>query len=169
MRGVLHGACDYLVKPIRMEKLQIIWQHVIRKSMNIKRNQIALDSTMIAKNSNQNSNQSIKRKDHRGNDDAAAQMKKPRVVWSNDLHHKFVDAVNHLGIDSKFFIFTAFNLSTVDYLFVPRKFISVILFAEAVPRNILHLMNVENLTNQNVASHLQVFFSSLMIHINVAK
>ncbi|XP_058783380.1 two-component response regulator ORR24-like [Vicia villosa] len=59
MRGVLHGACDYLVKPIRMEKLQLIWQHVIRK--------------------------------------------------------------------------------------------------KAVPRKILHIMNVENLTNQNVASHLQKY------------
>ena len=33
MKGVQHGACDYLLKPIRMEELQNIWQHVIRKKI----------------------------------------------------------------------------------------------------------------------------------------
>ncbi|OMO82029.1 hypothetical protein COLO4_23288 [Corchorus olitorius] len=31
MRGIIHGACDYLVKPIRMEAIRFIWQHVIRR------------------------------------------------------------------------------------------------------------------------------------------
>lgn len=31
MRGVVHGACDYLVKPVRMEELKNIWQHVLRR------------------------------------------------------------------------------------------------------------------------------------------
>ena len=35
------------------------------------------------------------------NDDPSAQ-KKPRVVWSVELHRKFVSAVNQLGIDSRF-------------------------------------------------------------------
>lgn len=34
----------------------------------------------------------------------------------------------------------------------------VILLAEAVPKKVLDTMNVENLTRENVASHLQVFF-----------
>jgi SHAQKYF class myb-like DNA-binding protein len=34
----------------------------------------------------------------------------------------------------------------------------VILLADAIPKKILELMNVENLTRDNVASHLQVFF-----------
>lgn len=33
--------------------------------------------------------------------------------------------------------------------------------AEAVPKKILDLMNVENITRENVASHLQVWFLSL--------
>ena len=33
MKGIQHGACDYLLKPIRMEELQNIWQHVIRKKI----------------------------------------------------------------------------------------------------------------------------------------
>ncbi|KAK6161049.1 hypothetical protein DH2020_004430 [Rehmannia glutinosa] len=31
MKGVTHGACDYLIKPVRMEALKNIWQHVVRK------------------------------------------------------------------------------------------------------------------------------------------
>ena len=31
MKGIKHGACDYLLKPVRMEELRNIWQHVVRK------------------------------------------------------------------------------------------------------------------------------------------
>ncbi len=31
MKGITHGACDYLLKPVRLEELQNIWQHVLRK------------------------------------------------------------------------------------------------------------------------------------------
>ncbi|KAJ6351695.1 hypothetical protein OIU78_007572 [Salix suchowensis] len=34
MKGVTHGACDYLIKPIRIEALKNIWQHVVRKRKN---------------------------------------------------------------------------------------------------------------------------------------
>lgn len=32
MRGVTHGACDFLIKPVRIEELRNIWQHVVRRS-----------------------------------------------------------------------------------------------------------------------------------------
>jgi two-component response regulator ARR-B family len=31
MKGVTHGACDYLIKPVRIKALKNIWQHVVRK------------------------------------------------------------------------------------------------------------------------------------------
>ncbi|MBA0705274.1 hypothetical protein Golax_017478 [Gossypium laxum] len=31
MKGVTYGACDYLIKPVRIETLKNIWQHVVRK------------------------------------------------------------------------------------------------------------------------------------------
>ncbi|XWS72742.1 hypothetical protein CRYUN_Cryun02cG0066700 [Craigia yunnanensis] len=31
MKGITHGACDYLLKPVRIEELQNIWQHVVRR------------------------------------------------------------------------------------------------------------------------------------------
>ncbi|KAK0599770.1 hypothetical protein LWI29_008456 [Acer saccharum] len=31
MKGITHGASDYLLKPVRLEELKNIWQHVVRK------------------------------------------------------------------------------------------------------------------------------------------
>ncbi|KAG6506804.1 hypothetical protein ZIOFF_032134 [Zingiber officinale] len=31
MKGITHGACDYLLKPVRIEELKNIWQHVVRR------------------------------------------------------------------------------------------------------------------------------------------
>ncbi|XP_054824678.1 two-component response regulator-like APRR2 isoform X2 [Prosopis cineraria] len=53
--------------------------------------------------------------------------KKMKVDWTPELHNKFVQAVEQLGID------------------------------QAIPSRILELMRVENLTRHNVASHLQKY------------
>ncbi|XP_042466933.1 two-component response regulator ORR22-like [Zingiber officinale] len=31
MKGITHGACDYLLKPVQIEELKNIWQHVVRR------------------------------------------------------------------------------------------------------------------------------------------
>ncbi|GAB2215376.1 hypothetical protein Droror1_Dr00019759 [Drosera rotundifolia] len=36
MKGIKLGASDYLLKPIRMEEVKTIWQHVIRKKKKLK-------------------------------------------------------------------------------------------------------------------------------------
>ena len=36
MRGVIQGACEYLTKPVRIEELQNIWQHVLRRRIDSK-------------------------------------------------------------------------------------------------------------------------------------
>jgi SHAQKYF class myb-like DNA-binding protein len=53
--------------------------------------------------------------------------KKMRLVWSQELHNRFLNALSHLGLK------------------------------KAVPKNILGLMNVEGMTRENVASHLQKY------------
>ncbi|MCO5572620.1 hypothetical protein L7F22_026378 [Adiantum nelumboides] len=58
---------------------------------------------------------------------SARTLKKPRLVWTPQLHKRFVDAVAHLGIK------------------------------HAVPKTIMQLMNVDGLTRENVASHLQKY------------
>ncbi|KAF6149370.1 hypothetical protein GIB67_016908 [Kingdonia uniflora] len=62
-----------------------------------------------------------------GGDEPARTLKRPRLVWTPQLHKRFVDAVGHLGIKN------------------------------AVPKTIMQLMSVEGLTRENVASHLQKY------------
>ncbi|OAY31803.1 two-component response regulator ARR12 isoform X2 [Manihot esculenta] len=152
-KGVTHGAVDYLLKPVRIEELKNIWQHVIRrkklqpKDQNRSPNQAdkSLDGAgeggqgvSSSSSADQNGKVNRKRKDQDEEDEEEGEenlhdneepgtQKKPRVVWSVELHRKFVAAVNQLGLD------------------------------KAVPKKILDLMNVEGLTRENVASHLQKY------------
>lgn len=115
MKGITHGACDYLVKPVRIEELRNIWQHVIRKkktepkSHNNSGDQGNVNQSSGEGNgsqADQNGKFNRKRKDEddlsedNGNESEDPSQKKPRVVWSIELHRKFVAAVNQLGIES---------------------------------------------------------------------
>lgn len=129
MKGITHGACDYLLKPVRIEELRNIWQHVVRRKFgNRERNNLDFSKECnkpqsadtdhgpyqpTCGSSDQNGRSSRKRKELHGEDDdegddndyqendEPSAAKKPRVVWSVELHRKFVAAVNQLGIDSK--------------------------------------------------------------------
>jgi len=200
LRGIIHGAVDYLLKPVRIEELRNIWQHVVRKkrvddggadgasagsgdadaasegSLEGSRgahkktssgNPVTRKGRAAARadgspgRSNgagedtagkKRARKTYARDDDRpdatngvetapgsngfngktnepneeGHEDSSA-LKKPRVVWSAELHQQFVTAVNTLGID------------------------------KAVPKRILDLMGVQGLTRENVASHLQKY------------
>lgn len=123
MKGVTHGACDYLIKPVRMEALKNIWQHVVRKKKyewkekdleqsgsveDGERQQKPSDDADYSSSANEgNWRSSRKRKEEEddGDDkDDSSTLKKPRVVWSVELHQQFVTAVNQLGIDSMFLL-----------------------------------------------------------------
>ncbi|XP_043706743.1 two-component response regulator ORR26-like [Telopea speciosissima] len=147
MKGVQHGACDYLLKPVRMKELRNIWQHVFRKKIHEVReieNLEGHEDACIMRNGLEGSDdgplpsggdtvsgkkrKDMENKEHEDqelNDPSA--VKKARVVWSVDLHQKFVNAVNQIGFD------------------------------KVGPKKILDLMNVPWLTRENVASHLQKY------------
>lgn len=183
-KGVIHGACDYLLKPVRIEELKNIWQHVLRRKKPSVKNQnksingnntsqgveVAKGCPPAVSTDNEKSGKRQKDQDddEEGgeedstyeNDDSSTQ-KKPRVNWydgDENLHRKFVAAVNILGYESKFFgVYIV--LFSLKFLFPVLCFLLLmpilISNAEAVPKKILDLMNVEGLTRENVASHLQ--------------
>ncbi|XP_062228950.1 two-component response regulator ORR26-like isoform X2 [Phragmites australis] len=146
MKGVQHGACDYLLKPVRMKELRNIWQHVYRKKMHEVKEiegHDSCDDFQMLRNGCEgleerglfmrvDSDTMRKRKDvdkdHADPESSdGATVKKARVVWSVDLHQKFVNAVNQIGFD------------------------------KVGPKKILDLMNIPGLTRENVASHLQKY------------
>ena len=185
LRGIIHGAVDYLLKPVRIEELRNIWQHVVRKKREetggekdgasagsgdavsegsegsrgglrgklngtsklgdkggrkaggttssdepVKKRSKKSGLAAVTSNENDAGNRSAGKDSlpdtDEGHEDSSA-LKKPRVVWSAELHQQFVTAVNTLGID------------------------------KAVPKRILDLMGVQGLTRENVASHLQKY------------
>ncbi|GJM92156.1 hypothetical protein PR202_ga08591 [Eleusine coracana subsp. coracana] len=146
MKGVQHGACDYLLKPVRMKELRNIWQHVYRKKMHevkeieghdnfddiqmLRNGCEALEERGLFIRSESDTMRKRKDvdKDHADQElSDGTTVKKARVVWSVDLHQKFVNAVNQIGFD------------------------------KVGPKKILDLMNVPGLTRENVASHLQKY------------
>lgn len=141
MKGVQHGACDYLLKPVRMKELRIIWQHVFRKKMQeVKEieSQEGIEDALKMRNGlyefdaishllsgdNSGSSSAKKRKDMENHDldendfNDLSSSKKARVVWSVDLHQKFVKAVNHIGFDSEC------QLTSISYLVTLVKLLS---------------------------------------------
>uniref|UniRef100_A0ACD5UFI2 Uncharacterized protein n=1 Tax=Avena sativa TaxID=4498 RepID=A0ACD5UFI2_AVESA len=141
-KGIIHGACDYLVKPVKIKELKNIWQHVARKNqvaMNHDNNESDDDAyhrmvqpvTVVhGQGGAKKSNKRSKNKKNGGHDSyknrkVPTTEKKPRVSWTGALHNRFIEAVNRLGVD------------------------------RAVPKAILRMMNVKNLSRESVASHLQ--------------
>ncbi|XP_078163668.1 two-component response regulator ORR24-like isoform X2 [Carex rostrata] len=146
MKGVMHGACDYLIKPVRIEELRVIWKHVARRrrpleefnmdSINNNHETIGDQNAEAARSGTRAKIATGKRrKEDDSDEDDSDEMesnerttkKKARVVWTPDLHRKFVNAVSEIGVD------------------------------KAVPKSILEKMKVEKLTRENVASHLQKY------------
>lgn len=145
MKGITHGACDYLIKPIRIELLRNIFQHVVRKRQyewkyikrianaeDVEQNQKVPDNGDYSSSANEGHNWKNVKKKKDGDEDESEEReksssKKPRVVWSVKLHQQFVSAINQLGID------------------------------KAVPKKIMELMNVPGLSRENIASHLQKY------------
>ncbi|KAK8619673.1 hypothetical protein V6N13_135955 [Hibiscus sabdariffa] len=145
MNGVTHGACDYLIKPLSIEALKNIWQHVVRKRKNEwkefeqsgsleegdrrPKQSEDLDNSCSVNGGNRKSSSKKRKEDEHETEetDDTSMVKKPRVVWSVELHQQFVAAVNQLGLN------------------------------QAFPKKILELMNVPGITRENVASHLQKY------------
>ncbi|CAD6336293.1 unnamed protein product [Miscanthus lutarioriparius] len=144
MKGIKHGACDYMVKPARVEQVRGIWTHVVKNSKTDPRNNIRSgDGDKVenlpsgdgdevekvgANHAKKYSRKNKKVVDVADEDNKnTSTQKKHRVQWCGELHRKFVQAVNQIGMD------------------------------RAVPKKILEVMNVEGLTKENVASHLQKY------------
>uniref|UniRef100_A0A0D9XRI8 Response regulatory domain-containing protein n=1 Tax=Leersia perrieri TaxID=77586 RepID=A0A0D9XRI8_9ORYZ len=146
MKGVTHGACDYMVKPVNIKEIQNIWQHVLRKRMTklgnhrhghdggaghkVQSGSVEVDQVCQTRTKRKYSK--MRRSDEDDYDENKQNIqflsqKKPRVAWTPDLHQDFVNVVAKLGVDN------------------------------VVPTKILQMMKPNHLTRDNVASHLQKY------------
>lgn len=112
---VKKGACAYLPKPVRMEDIQLLWQHVARKEVLRFRQMKQIDNTV--ENGETDSNNCGEEKEFCGSSDGGpvlvdrrrkdrdeeqdkVERKKQRLVWTDELHQQFLDAVEQLGNNS---------------------------------------------------------------------
>ncbi|KAL4015333.1 hypothetical protein IC575_027578 [Cucumis melo] len=154
-RAIQEGVVLYLVKPFPPNDLKNIWQFSITTESKSKPNPClsTIEETIISTNgegelhafethSVSGSNEVIlerkkkkkkkssKEKDREksnGKKEVKSTKKKPKVVWTDFLQYRFLQAVHYIGLD------------------------------RAVPKKILEVMNVPGLTRENVASHLQKY------------
>ncbi|CAL5411517.1 unnamed protein product [Camellia sinensis] len=151
MKGVTHGARDYLIKPVQLEEVKNIWQHVVRKNlfntmkfgtMQAGTNQnppIPSSKRQREKSNEEEEEQEEQEQDDKTNthtnEESSAQKKKKkkkkRVIWTAVLHNKFVNAVQLLGVE------------------------------KAVPKKILQIMNEPMIPRSSVASHLYRYRNAL--------
>nr|KYP61512.1 Two-component response regulator ARR2 [Cajanus cajan] len=143
MKAVANGACDYWIKPLQENQLKNIWTHAARKVLT-ENNFGRLEDDDSRKRDKDNSEfgsstdndvtggvaSSSREPDEVDESDNSHQppAKRPRVIWTPNLHRDFVKAVKQIGDD------------------------------KAVPKKILEVMNIPGLTRENIASHLQVIF-----------
>ncbi|XBI68313.1 hypothetical protein VPH35_047530 [Triticum aestivum] len=135
MKGIEHGASDFMVKPVCTHELKNIWQHVQRwrnpkaishisdHDSDVQRVQPATaDKSKLSRNKRNVGDDSNK---HNESTCVSTTHRKPRVTWTIQLHNKFLEAINQIGLD------------------------------RAVLKKVLELMNVDYLSTENIASHLQ--------------
>ncbi|KAJ7007583.1 response regulator 2,ARR-B [Populus alba x Populus x berolinensis] len=154
MLGWLYkGAALYLMKPIVKNDVKNLWQLTYRKKKKITVSSVRSNSFhagLAEENASSvtagipsllsttgQSDQMGKRKeleetdiDDEDNDNLTV-LKKPELVWTNELHNRFLQAIRILGVDG------------------------------AHPKKILQHMNVSGLKKENVSSHLQKYRLSL--------
>lgn len=122
VKGLNHGACGFLCKPLRLEEMQTIWQFVIKRKWpsnevsecygflkvhNSEGNRCTSGGTENASTMNTLTNTFMRSKEKKNQDKEDSEpdnrespSKKQRLAWSLELHKKFVNAVNQIGIDS---------------------------------------------------------------------
>ncbi|KAG8381376.1 hypothetical protein BUALT_Bualt06G0115800 [Buddleja alternifolia] len=154
LKGLENGAAFFIVKPVCPDDLRDLWQFAAmkkksqviieetgsspeEKTSTDKNNfddQITVSASSVNEDSPKNTKDS-KRKSpkkegsdgKKGENSESPSQKKPKIIWTNSLHNRFLEAIRSIGLD------------------------------RAVPKKILEVMNVPGLTRENVASHLQKY------------
>ncbi|XP_047151122.1 two-component response regulator ARR14-like [Vigna umbellata] len=127
MKSIKLGGCDYWIKPLHEDRLKNMWTHVVRKSMSENR----MRKDYLSGNSEFVSSSTLEISRKVDNVGESPSRKKSRMIWTSEVHGKFVKAVNQIGL------------------------------ANAVPKKLVELMNVPGLTRNHVASHLQKYRNTL--------
>ncbi|XP_024012587.1 two-component response regulator ARR18 [Eutrema salsugineum] len=97
MKAVIHGACDYLLKPVGLKELQNIWQYVVQKNISkYAKGKDPFDSQLPQSISN-NQEDKVNDSEHNGQEPRTLELRV--FAWTPELHQKFVAVVEQLGLE----------------------------------------------------------------------
>lgn len=96
------GAVFFFVEPLTMSSLKNLWQFAFTKrnaviDMTKKESNVHVESQAEIPNAKRKRSEGMDKYEER---DSTA-LKKPRIIWTTELHHRFLRAVRLLGIDGK--------------------------------------------------------------------
>ncbi|XP_037497372.1 two-component response regulator ORR24 [Jatropha curcas] len=135
IKSIAEGATFYLQKPIFFDDLKYVWQHAYRKKKtptDSQQDQGDAQKSTDKQIMEENKKIATEEKENKENkNNNNSTEKKSRILWTPELHMKFTAAISELG-DKK-----------------------------ARPKPILEIMKVPNLTQRQVASHLQKYKSQV--------
>eukprot|EP00850_Spirogloea_muscicola_P007183 SM000036S13227 [mRNA] locus=s36:14220:19539:+ [translate_table: standard] len=160
MKGVTHGACDYLLKPVRIEELRNIWQHVLRKKKQDNKGDDAAGSI----------EDPGRRRDEEGDFTSSADQDTVSAS-KHSLNKKRKEGIQVTGSAKEEGEHTGFDEDDNDpgalkkarvvwSVELHQQFVNAVNqlgIDKAVPKKVLEMMNVSGLTRENVASHLQKY------------
>ncbi|RDY10749.1 Two-component response regulator ARR2, partial [Mucuna pruriens] len=144
-KSLANGAAHYILKPFCKDDFKDIWQYCTdarKRKLTIENTEgeslpgdnifIQNGNSATSSNENKRKRKYCKRMSTQMNKENQSEggprlVKKPKVVWTPYLHNLFLLAIKQIGLQ------------------------------KIVPKSILEVMNVPNLTRENVASHLQKY------------
>ncbi|KAK1269091.1 Two-component response regulator ARR14 [Acorus gramineus] len=176
MKGLQNGACFYLLKPFRADELKNIWQYVVMKSREKQAPSSSSDpiGRANAKAFNESSScsevlvmakpkkKSIEEEEDEEEEEEEVECESSVNEWNSNSNTNSKegsrrrrcedgegDAVGDTGNSS--------HAKKARVVWNPQLHSQFLRAVEAVPKKILDLMNVPNITRENVASHLQKY------------
>lgn len=95
------GISLYIMKPSSSNEVQNLWQHLLaQKASKTRASTSVSEATWVHQDANRPEPRRRREQKEVDKDDSTPQ-KKHKVRWTNELQEKFLEAINHLGLESK--------------------------------------------------------------------
>lgn len=126
MKGLESGASFFIMKPVSPDDLRDLWQFAAMKRKidpdfyeeKRSRDRYTSDETVAvsasssvneeATNKKESKRKSPKKEgcdDKNGESSQSSSQKRPKIVWTNSLHNRFLEAIRSIGLDSKYIFY----------------------------------------------------------------
>ncbi|PRQ56802.1 putative transcription factor MYB-HB-like family [Rosa chinensis] len=150
LKALKLGAAQYIVKPVCFDDVKNLWKFVVNADRSHKEISFVEEiesggeqsSETSTSDEDTNGDHEKKNSKRRKSTKEGNAPKKAKLIWTQELQARFLESVHFIGLE------------------------------RAVPKTILEVMNVEGLTRENVASHLQKyrqFLRRVAVKISVSK